>query len=169
MKLSELFTYYGSDKASQHSYGEFYDHLAETMPINAVLEIGIHNGFSMQAWQKRFPNAIVIGIDNVIKETYPAAMKVLYCNVPDMDSAIGYFLDNNLSFDLIVDDASHHENDQVLASHYLMEFLNPGGVYVIEDLDSDHTMKRFKESKWEVVDLRHVRKLWDDVLCWKRK
>jgi len=38
------------------------------------------------------------------------------------------------SFDIIIDDGSHMGRDQQLTLKHLMPFLNPGGIYIIEDL-----------------------------------
>lgn len=200
MKISELFTRYGSDKATEHSYGDFYDSLTENRELKSILEVGVEAGYSMSAWKEKFPSSTVIGIDKDVTpedsirtlskfaqrkirqspsremlrhgDRFPPytrlrGLDVIRCLAPDFSEAINRFRKDGLCFDLIIDDASHKEYDQVLAYHYLREFISPGGVYVIEDLDNDEITNRFRNSGWKIIDLREKQGRWDDVLAVK--
>jgi hypothetical protein len=199
MKISELMTLHGSDKATEHSYGDFYDSLS-SRPLTSILEVGVEAGHSMAAWKEKFPAAIVIGIDKdvtpedsirnlpkptqrKIRGTASQAMlrhgdkfppyrrvpnlDVIRCVAPDFRDAIKRFREEGIAFDLIIDDASHEENEQVLTYHYLKEFLSSAGTYVIEDLANDEITARFRNTGWEIIDLREQKGRWDDVLAIK--
>ena len=203
MKISELFYECGSDKShpTEHSYGDFYDHLVGRFQLRSVLEVGVEAGYSMAAWKKLLPEALVIGLDkdvtpedsisklnpvdsanlmrdkvkrNMLRhgDVFPPydrvpGLDVIRCCVPDFSEAIARFRSAGVKFDLIIDDASHTENDQVLTYHYLKEFLSDSGVFVIEDIQNDETISRLKNSGWEIVDLRELKGRWDDVIAFR--
>ena len=51
MRVSQWLSVYGSDKVSVHNYGSFYDDLFERLKPQALLEIGVYRGQSLQAWR----------------------------------------------------------------------------------------------------------------------
>lgn len=204
MKISELFTQFGSDKATEHTYGDFYDTLTQSMKINSVLEVGVEAGYSMSSWVEFLPEANIVGIDKDVTpedsisriESFEIQkeirideklsqmlrhhdyappykrlnnLKVLQCNIPDFSSVIELMTIKNWKFDLIIDDASHTENDQVLTWHYLNDFLSDNGVFVIEDIQNEQVIKRLDSHGWKIVDLRHRQNRWDDVIAYKNK
>lgn len=181
MKLSERFSSLGSDKNMTHSYGEFYDSLSEHLPeAPTILEIGVEQGHSLQAWKDHFPAGRVIGADKHvgpegaklrIKDKYGlpyhrrSGLEVLRCCTPDYAPLITHFKMEQLTFDLIVDDGSHSLVDQSLGLLCLSSFLKPVGIYVIEDLQTEEAIQRFRELSCKVIDLRHVKGRSDDLLA----
>lgn len=180
MRLSDRFTAYGSDKNTTHSYGDFYDVLSERLPENpTILEIGVEEGNSLQAWADHFPSGRVIGADKHVgpdgtklrlKDPYGPpyrrrpGLEVLQCSTPDYIPLILALKRMGLSFDLIVDDGSHLLIDQSVGMICLSSFLKPSGVYVVEDLQTEDAMNRFLDMSCNVIDLRHVKGRYDDLL-----
>lgn len=158
---SRLFRQHGSDKEHPdgHSYGALYDELL--IPVREtvanVLELGVAGGGSLRAWRDFFPNAHVLGLDNnpqTIRD-YGERITALKCDVIDADqlaTACGDRL-----FDVIVDDASHWEGDQLKSFELLRDRLVPGGVYVVEDIQCVESHDKFRAVGFTVFDMRQSR------------
>lgn len=159
MFLPELFTFYGSDKNTRHSYGPVYERLL--MPIRdtaaAILELGVLGGGSVRAWQQFFPNAVVVGIDNNPDLTKFKLERVeLHTgDVTDADTLNRILGDRE--FDLIVDDASHWDHDQNKSWEILWPRVKIGGYYVIEDVQWVHQQAHLTGLGAEVLNLNSER------------
>lgn len=136
-ELTQLGLKYGTDKANYHGYTDFYhEHLAlRKDAIKTVLEIGVWNGASLSMWKEYLPHAEVIGIDNWLHH-FPAG-----CITVEGDATKPALYDNhpNLkgkTYDLIIDDGSHKCSHQQASFEILWPKLNPGGVYIMEDVHS---------------------------------
>lgn len=144
--LGELSTRFGSDKwASFHWYTQHYNrHFARlrTKPIR-LLEIGIGGyqyedlgGESLRMWQRYFPRGLVYGLDIFPKP----GVRGPRIRTVQGDQSDPEFLDElgcQLGpFDIVIDDGSHI-NDHVQTSFgSLFPHVRPGGLYVIEDLQT---------------------------------
>lgn len=170
MKISEILMTYKTDKASQHSYGPFYDSLFSRFDkldsIN-ILELGVQAGGSLLAWKDYFPNANVYGIDisdSRYDEYKQDRVTFIKGDVRDMP------VPPDVKFDIIIDDSDHFIGTQkFIALHYL-PLLKKTGVMVIEDVqDSVNDFLEIRntlpdEVLIEHVDLRGVRGRYDDFL-----
>ncbi|WP_419896142.1 class I SAM-dependent methyltransferase [Roseomonas sp. USHLN139] len=132
---------HGTDKASdRNDFLRFYEPFVAPMrdqPVK-VLEIGVLGGGSVRMWRDYFANGQVIGAD--INEAVRAyAGERLSIEIADQSSledmrrlaAMG-------PFDLIIDDGSHVWKHQIDSFNTLFPSLRPGGLYIIEDLDTSH-------------------------------
>lgn len=200
---SAILTSFGSDKCTEHSYGDFYDDIFRKRRIASVLEIGVEAGLSLQAWKHILgPDALVIGVDKddefaplpagltsdewikatKLRHENPLMMRfgdsyapyvrargldVIRAAAPDFSPVISRCRRENLKFDMVIDDGSHIEADQVLGYHYLSEFVRDGGVYIIEDVQNGEIMDRFERTGWNCVDLRGNRGKWGDIIVWR--
>jgi hypothetical protein len=155
MRLAELFKKYGTDKLTL-GYAGFYEVLfaARRYEVTPLLEVGIGTmipgacssmvgfgaehyapGASLRAWRDYFPNAQIYGID-VQPDTQfsEARISTMLCDSTDI-GAVAQVLDNK-SFNVIIDDGSHDNEDQLITLANLWSCLDRGGTYVIEDLTS---------------------------------
>ena len=147
----------GTDKLTRHAYDRYYDfyfHNFRDKKDLTILEIGAHTGLSLLLWSEYFSkSAIIHGISYAIDEK---ASKELVCKSnPDMCENIEIFngdqgdpqflesLCQKYKYDIIVDDGSHLPAHQILSLQYLFSALKPGGLYVIEDLETSY---------WDVPD-----------------
>ena len=142
-----------TDKASvfTRTYAKPHGYLAHLEPFFEplrklpikFLEIGVGGGESILTWLEYFPNASVLGIDNV-KETNPWNITGVSPLEPRYTFVFGdqtdetfykcFAVDYGDNWDVIIDDGGHY-NDQVIASMKgLFPLLRSGGLYVIEDL-----------------------------------
>lgn len=162
------------DKGSIHSYLEEYDTLlAPFRNSSSILEIGLDHGRSLLMWSEYFTNSKIVGVDI----RYPSffienSFNSLNNNTLDIiihDATKSSFLEKiyNYSFDIIIDDGSHSLEDQINSFNLLFKKLNPGGVYIIEDIDDiDKNFDRFNNlhHSVQIIDRRNVNHRWDDVL-----
>jgi len=145
MQLNDIGLKYGADKSSRfHHYLDFYQkHLPKRDFSGRLLEIGVMDGLSMKMWREYYPNAEIVGID--IKEDMasymhnddwqvPDSVKLITCDGtdPKQTKPLGMF-------DIIIDDGSHYWSEQQKSFEILYyKQLNPGGIYIIEDLWTSH-------------------------------
>ncbi len=176
MTLTEIFKEIGhfgedigcNDKGGTHSYLEIYERLL--LPYKngcTLLEIGLATGDSIKLWDRYFDNSTVIGVD--ISVVFQPSEYRNTVQIIEGDATKPSFLPmlGEHMFDVIIDDASHMEDDQVNTFTLLNHQMNPGGVYIIEDILSlDTNISRFQSlyTNCEIVDLRHVKGRFDDVL-----
>ena len=167
------------DKGSTHSYIPYYETLLSDYKNKEItlLEIGIYGGINLLLWEKFFVNAKkIVGMDinfsNIQQKVYDQVattnkIKLLHgdATVPDTISA----LEN--TYDVIVDDGSHTLYDQYTTFKLLESWLNPGGIYIIEDIQSDDGANFLKKSipSSDIVDLRGTKGRYDDVLLIYKK
>jgi SAM-dependent methyltransferase len=154
----------GGDKGTIHSYIEKYYEGAfapyRSLAKN-ILEIGINNGHSLRMWKEYFYNhEEVTGVD--IKKIDLPGFNVIIgdATIPETFSTV-----NNL--DVIIDDGSHKFKHQIKSFNILFPKLNPGGIYVIEDiLDIDSTKEVFLglHHTVNIYDFRHLKNRPDDVI-----
>jgi hypothetical protein len=117
-------------------YNRLFEHM-RLLPIR-LLELGVHQGFSMKMWEKYFPLATVVGLDAQARpEAFPAAERFHFvCGLQDdpvlLDQAIT--LAGGL-FDIVIDDCSHLGCHTARSfAHLFIKGLKPGGIYIIEDI-----------------------------------
>lgn len=177
--LSQIFDKYRvneeaghADKGSIHSYIEPYEQLLATYRNGCtILEVGIAQGWSVKMWNDYFHNSRIIGNDISIvfdvNETKPVNNNTI--EYIQHDATKQSFLEtiSNTTFDIIIDDGSHMEQDQFDTFNMLKHRMNKGGLYIIEDiLALDMNKHKFLKlhPDCEIMDLRHVKKRFDDVL-----
>lgn len=129
---------YVSDKWSL--YLSDYERIFSTYRTEPVklLEIGVQNGGSLELWRKYFPRSRrIIGCDintACAKLTHDKdVIKVIVGDITTTET-IKSILEDTPTFDIIIDDGSHKSNDIIQTFCKLFTHLQPGGVYVVEDL-----------------------------------
>jgi len=129
-----------SDKTTKPSYiWEAYEsYLAPlaSLPIK-LLEIGVHQGVSVQTFATYFPKGKIVGVDVILPNKdfsdYPNAELIVgdqrdaarLREICDACAPSG--------FDVIIDDASHIGAWSLATFEALFPYLTQGGLYVIED------------------------------------
>lgn len=157
LDLAELFNKYGSDK-DRNGYAQLYHtlfNLKRDQEIN-MLEIGIGSlipgvpssmlgyalegykpGGSLRAWRDYFPKGRIIGVD-IQSDTQFSDEPRIETYITNSTKALEVEtlmkqLDDPL-FDIILDDGSHHDMDQLVTLYNCYSHLKPGGIYIIEDI-----------------------------------
>ena len=157
----------GTDKQSNHRYGDAYEQLftynriEEDLSLSIksyyphscrgdvklMMEVGIADGSSLLAWREVFPHALCVGMD--IHPSHKAHGERLEFHLGDQTSredcerAAG-----GREFDVIIEDATHRVQDSLLTLLYLYRYLKPNGVYIIEEFDNVGALRENIESLW---------------------
>lgn len=148
-RLDTIGLKYGTDKASsEHDYLRHYDdyfwlHRYDKLTL---LEMGVWQGASLRMWREYFPEATIVGIDNVNRGVRIPGVDIHKCS---QENEIGLYNLQGLygGFDIIVDDASHISSKTITAFRALWPALNPGGVYVIEDLQTSYDPEHYGKTE----------------------
>ena len=122
------------------AYGHFLDPIRDD--ISHVLEIGVQNGGSLDVWARYFPNVMhVVGCD------IDPACRELEFSDPRISIVVGDASQKRTqkkvlaacpTFDLIIDDGSHLQDDVITAFWAYFPHLSYGGYMVIEDLHTSY-------------------------------
>lgn len=147
LDLTELMMRSGSDKWGLHFYTEHYARYFRPFrdrPV-VVLELGIGGfddpavgGGSLRAWSRFFHRGIVCGIDIAVK-TGVERQRVVTLRGNQSDVALlNSFVERFGAPDIVVDDGSHRSEDVIASFRVLFPHLRPGGLYVVEDLQTSY-------------------------------
>jgi hypothetical protein len=102
-----------------------------------LLELGVCEGKSLRVWREYFPHATVVGVD-----IDPPTLDLPGCHFHRGDQQDTRFLEGLIetygAFDLIIDDASHVGSATIHAFESLWPALQPGGLYLVEDLQTSY-------------------------------
>jgi demethylmacrocin O-methyltransferase len=145
--LALLAVRFGSDKWGSHWYTPHYErHFAPFRQQRVkVLELGVGGysspewgGGSLRMWRHYFPRGLVYGLDVFDKSALDRPrMKTVLGDQSDpvflaeLAGRIG-------PFDIVVDDGSHLSSDVITSFTALFPHVRPGGLYVIEDLQTSY-------------------------------
>jgi SAM-dependent methyltransferase len=182
--LAEIYAPYSSpqchgDKGTVHSYIEVYDRLLASFrakPGLNILEVGILNGSSLRMWEEYFNLATVYGIDSSYTPLDMADLRTMIAegthhirilDATNCQQVAEHFGD--VTFDVIIEDASHILEDQLCIYANFKDKMAPGGLYIIEDVADLDTVRPLFENidprrKVEVMDRRSIKNRFDDVL-----
>jgi hypothetical protein len=136
--LNNLGLKHGTDKCSgpkTHDYLRKYEFFLR--PWRELeftfLELGVFKGASLRTWSEYFTKAEIVGvdIDPLVKEFDTGRARVLIGDLSKND-----FLESLLALNpkVVLDDASHWWPDQLRALFTFYPKLQPGGLYIIEDV-----------------------------------
>jgi hypothetical protein len=164
--LDELALKHGTDKASSdHGYTKYYELYFESYRDFdfKFLEIGVYDGSSVKLWKEYFPKAEITSIDIDPRCTEYAEERI---NIEIGDQTNPTFLKQISTkygpFDIILDDGGHSNKQQIVSFETLFPLLNPGGIYVIEDLHCSY----IKNSQWDdyhIATTDYLKQLTDKV------
>ena len=160
---------YQTDKWTDHYYvQDLYEPLFEQFQNKKVnvLEIGVWNGESMKLWHDYFVNAKnIVGIDIFVRSSFKEVsgwlkdydVKLHKFNSHEDTDKFNKFADTyKEGFDIIIDDGSHWYENQINTYKKFKNLMNPGGVYIIEDIsfereESVYTSYKLTESGMQNV------------------
>lgn len=157
------------DKGSVHSYIPSYERLlAPYRAGGALLEIGLASGKSLDMWSDYFgPYAQLFGVDlSLTFDTARFGERIRVIAADATQSSILAVL-GDARFDIIIDDGSHMQGDQEATFRLLSPLMNPGGLYIIEDilnLEMCREALLALHPACDIIDLRPVKGRFDDVL-----
>tara|TARA_B100000029_G_scaffold463550_1_gene496939 strand:- start:38 stop:829 length:792 start_codon:yes stop_codon:yes gene_type:complete len=148
--LTKISKKYETDKSNDHKYTIIYNkYFSEKRYENIKLfEIGIgfprdenRGGGSLQMWSEYFPNGTIYGLDIEKKKlNFDEKIKIFkgsqenFLDLKEVINSAG-------NFDIIIDDGSHFNKHQIKSFKYLFPYLNNGGYYIIEDIQTSYMLK----------------------------
>lgn len=145
-----------SDKCDPHLYTRMYYELFKDIHKEKLrfLEIGVLRGESLSGWVKIFSDSLVVGVDNnSLHEAFhkrlladkfqmfgvtpeeQKRMRIHYYDSVDYMSVRRVFQGHNPRWHIIIDDGDHNPYAQWATFTNHIELLEPGGTYVIEDVN----------------------------------
>lgn len=156
MTLDELMTKHGTDKGStEHDYGPIYEEHFDRLRAKEItlLELGVWQGASLKVWRDYFPAATIIGLDQQDRGLRLDGVEQMFSdqNNPNLPEALANAYGG---LDIIIDDASHISSKTIGSFKLLWPVLKPGGIYVIEDLQTSYDPVHYGH-KEASVDPRH--------------
>lgn len=128
-----------TDKVTHHGYQRFYPYFLQKFIGKGpkILEIGIEYGGSMALWNNYFKNAAIYGIDIQAKPS-SFEMRMFQADQSKEEDLERVMKEIDSKLDIIVDDGSHHPKHQLDTFVYLFKHLADGGVYIIEDIETNY-------------------------------
>jgi len=138
MSLDELALKHGTDKSSvNHNYCPLYEkHLPEK--VNHFLEIGVWKGASIKMFKEWYNDqgeffAMDVFGGEVISEC--SLMNLGITPYKCSQSDIPFLKNIPHKFDVLIEDGSHHSDEQVITfRHMFKNNIADGGVYCLEDV-----------------------------------
>ena len=138
--ITTIFSNNNTDKKeSFHDYSRQYEKLLEDWREKNIkyLEIGVKDGGSILAMREVFKNAeCIVGLDivNTCKK-YENTDKNIYIEIGDATNKefITNVINKYGTFDIILDDGSHTNEDVIKSFELLFPLLNDNGLYIVED------------------------------------
>ncbi len=182
-EMCRVMTWHGSDKGQGwHNYTTIYSVLfgeLRDQPLrifelglgtnnpNFAFNMGLNGqpGASLRGWRELFSHALVYGADidgDILFEE--DRIKTFYCNQLDSIAIRDLWSQPDLQrgMDIIIDDGLHTFEANSLFLEGSLERLNPGGVYVIEDIFREtikrwyHHVKMIYSKRWPDCDFALV-------------
>ena len=126
-------------KIIAHGYAKIYEKYLENNKnrISSIIELGSFYGNASAAFFFYFKNAKIYSAD-INPDMYLYSSKRLKNFFTDTSSRASIeknIIDQNIEFDLIIEDASHMLKDQIISLFILFKTLKSGGVFIIEEID----------------------------------
>ena len=188
-ELCEMGEFYDTDKSPlrkditdtrhAHAYTPYYNSLflsSRGKKLN-ICEIGI--GPSLLMWQEYFWNSDIYGFDynqdllNSFRNKYNTdRISLSHMDVRDTDIVNSSFERTGVSYDLIIDDVTQYLDDQLNVIRNAVNYLNPGGFIIVEDIytyrDENDYIEGLGEEvlsnfqKYFFIELNHTKKFSSD-------
>lgn len=166
---------FGTDKSIlnkttkyQHSYTGLYNILFlnfKYQKIN-IAEIGIYNNASIKMLREYFKNSYINGFECDQKLIENAKKLNLYktnyykIDVRNSNNIRAAFRLANKKYDIIIDDSTHEFQDQIRIIKNTKQFLNKGGILIIEDI---FTKKNNYNEINYYKELREIKSQFSDI------
>lgn len=188
-ELCKIAYKYGTDKCPQikHSYTPFYYHLLNKRrkSIKKVLELGIgyyknmqhievvydpglkryyQRGASLYMWRDFFPNAQIYGADIRPQTLFEdERIKTYLCDERKKEDLVKLIKNTGSDIDLVVDDASHHVDDQIFLAKTLLSLLQKETIYIIEDVTHSKVIRKALGDGYD-YELPEIPRKWKESM-----
>jgi len=133
----------GTDKITHHGYHRFYPLFLDRFrdSSGAILEIGIEKHHSLKLWLEYFAHAFIYGID-IHVELEDERLRVFQADQSSKADLVKVLSMINKPVFFVIDDGSHIPEHQMLTFNFFFRYLlEPGGIYIIEDIETSYWNK----------------------------
>ena len=128
-----------------------------------MLEIGVRHGGGLLCLSSVFKNSIVYGIDMTnkcksLEKDFPFKIFIGDQSNSNLLKNVINTTKKDAGLDFVLDDGSHHTRHIYISFRNLFPNMNPGGVYIIEDLDysSNNDFDEFELVRTSIKDVKSV-------------
>ena len=80
-----------------------------------------------------------------------------FLNNSEQESLEKNLINKKITFDIIIEDASHMLKDQIITLFMLFKVLKPGGIFVVEEIDFPEKFLNMRQNQ-EAPDLKSILK-----------
>lgn len=138
----------------RHPYTPIYSLLLAPYRNKTIqfCEIGIAGGESIKMWREYFnPDSVIYAMDSCaefLDMTNHRNLKNVVTQHIDVGDPVymnKVFTDINEQFDIIVDDSDHNFESQKNIISVVVNFLKPGGLLIIEDVERSISAEKYEE------------------------
>ena len=144
-RLTEIANKYNTDKGTNklcdngfcgHGFTEFYYDFFSKYRNPVILEIGVFKGNSIRMFNEFFGGKCEIYCLDVNPDYDVSHLgENIHFSVLDQGDIKEFVKNlNGIKFDIILDDASHIQYNQMLSYSVFRKLLKPNGIYVMEDI-----------------------------------
>lgn len=161
--LHELCKKYNVDKL-QHGYIDFYEPIFKKYIQSEIVfvEIGVLRGQSAFTWQDYFSNAHIFVIDIFDKKDLfdNSNINFIHIDAASLNSShqiIDIIQDKcgKTNIDILIDDGSHFQHDQMKSFGELFTYISNGGYYIIEDICREENLRNGSEWWGHSLERQH--------------
>lgn len=147
LHLTSIAKKYGTDKAGSHFYITHYEaHFNKFRNAKIkLLEIGVggykdpdKGGESLRMWKEYFKNGSIFGIDIYDKHLLEENRIKIFQGSQGDEEFLKSVISEIGAPDIIIDDGSHINKHVITSFKILFPFLNIGGIYVVEDVQTSY-------------------------------
>lgn len=144
--LASLGDFYHTDKHYGHDYfKKVYQNLFEPIRLSVTkfMELGVHEGASIEVWKRFFPNATIYGLDltpDFAKIPDKTRIELAQVNTSIEIEVVEKARDYS-DVDIFMDDGSHMMKDQQITLAAFFKCVKPGGLYILEDLHTSESVR----------------------------
>jgi hypothetical protein len=106
-----------------------------------MLEVGVDRGGSLQMWREYLPKATIVGLDiNPKAAQHDDPGRDIHVRIGDQtdNRFLQSVVDEFGPFDTVLDDGGHTPKQMIGSFQYLFPRLEPGGVYIVEDVCANY-------------------------------
>jgi hypothetical protein len=140
LTTEEIFLKFNTDKNKTfHNYSRQYEQLFQNFRDKPIkyLELGVFKGENIKAMREVFKNATcILGVDiDLSTKAYESIDNNIFVEIGNAaDSTFITKINEKYGpFDIILDDASHRNDDVINSFEALFPLLNDNGIYIVED------------------------------------
>lgn len=162
-KLTTLGQRHGTDKATYHYFTEVYDDIFSLYKNPRILEIGVANYASIATYLDYFENPYIVGMDIFDKSVYVNdKWKFIQGDQSNIDD-LSRCVDGEELFDIVIEDGGHMMKQQQISFGYLINYIKPGGYYILEDL---HTSFRvdYRDADCQFTSYEMLKNIENNIL-----